>query len=532
MKKLLTLLILLIIGTAVMGYFYFSKIHQVKSGNDRALSVATLNAAMVVEFTAEENFFELMSEQSLLSNFLGTNAALELEAIKTKLSKSSTSLNKILGNKLFLSFVTDQKQNEYVVSTQLQKQSDLGNLVKELMEKGVLKNENNHLYTFHANDSLELFAGVKEDVFLVSPSKSVILERLNLVENTDKDFKDYIELRQSISKSKLMTIYLNLSKIDSYALNMMVGRLDGELAFLNKNNSFAEFSYNFSKDKLQLFGTTTMGKKSSYYDLFKNLNGVPFTINGLLPHNTSSYKFYGIDQTVKFQELLAKFFKEQNNSQLVEKTLKEISTKYNLDLRKLISENFNKELITFQLTTGERLGAIQFKNGDKMSQIMAELGEYSESNIGIFKDEQILYALFGDAFKRFNRPYFVIRNNTLIFAPNSSTLRDYLANYDAGKLLIKDTSYSKFRNEFPGDASLIFYFDLNASKTIVRNNLKSTYYRTFLANSGWGEFAHFAYQLTGDKGKFNSNILIDKKLPKSESASEINLKEILEEIDL
>lgn len=532
MKKLITILILLIVGTAVLGYLYFSKLHRTKTGIDRALSVSTLNAAAVIEFSAEDKFFDLMREQELLNKLIGLENSDKLELIKNRLLSNTTAKSILNGNRIFLSFVNDDKTPQILISTQLQDNQEANALVAELQNTGILKPEQNHLYNFLTNDSSTYFAGLKEDVFFVSTSKSVILERLNLTNNNNDAFKDYIEQRQNISKQKLMRIYVNYAEVDEYVSNLIAGRLDGELAFLNKNDAFAEFSYNFSKDKLQLFGTTQPGKRSDYFHLFKHLNGVTFNINGILPSNTSSYKFFGIDQIEKFQANLAMLFKAQNIAQVQENVRKIISSKYNLDLSKIVNEQFNKEIITFQLTTGERLAALAFKNGDRLNQVMSEIGDYSDGEIGIFKDDQVLYALFGDAFKRFNRPHFTIKNNYLIVAPNASTVRDYINSYNAGKLLINDVGYAKFRNEFPGEANLIFYFDLNSSKTIARNNLKNKYYRNYVATDGWGNFAHFAYQMSGDNGKFNTNIVMDKVLPKSEQSLEIDIEKILEEIEL
>ncbi len=532
MKKLILLLTALFLGTICMAYIYFSRINSVNSGIAHALNISTHNASFVFEFTADQNFMELMSEQDILDELIGTTLLNELIGVKNVLLTNKSAKAALENKKILIGAVVDSIQNEVILLAQLDNQKTANKFIDDLINDGILKNGEKNIYTFQVNDSLQYYAGITDDVFLVAAKKNIIEERLKLQSTSSTPFKEYIESRQKVSKPKLISLYVNYNKIDSYLSNILKGKLDGELAFLNKSKAFAELNYNFSKDKLQLYGTTKPDPRNTFISLFSGLKPVSISINNILPANTAAYKIYGISDITKFQEKLDLFFKEQKMDNAVQTVYKNIQDKYYTDIKKVIAENFKNEIMTFQLSTGERLGAIAFKNGDKISQILLELGESQDNEIGIFKEDNIPYALFGDAFKRFNRPYFILKDNYLIFTPNASTLRNYIDNYTNGKLLTQDVAYSKFRNEFPSDASIVYFYNLQSGKELLRRDLKPSVYKQFNQENSWKDYSFFTYQMSGDNGIFITNLLLNKVAPKAKQITELELDSLKAEISL
>lgn len=517
MKKLIILLTILFLGTIFMAYFYFSRINQVNSGIARALNIATHNTAFLFQFTADEKFIELMSEQSIISELIGPEKSKELIDLKNSLLQNNKVTEILTNKKFFVSKVISNNTNNILIITQLSDNKEAEAFVNYLSTDKKLQKLNNHLYLYEPNDSVKYYGTLIEDVFLLSVNKDIIAEKLTIDLTAPNLFKAYIEKRQEISKPKLISIYVNFGLIDKYLANFLKGKLDGELAFLNKSKAFADLNYTYSKDKFQLFGSTQPDPRNTYISFFSKYKPVPITINNVLPYNTASYKFFGVDNVAKFQADLDIFFKEQKVFNKVDEVLKKLTSNYNLDFKKIVSEQFNHEMISFQLGTGERLGAISFKDGDKLNQFFTEISEQVDGEINIFKEDNIPYNLFGDAFKRFTRPYFVIKDNNLIFTPNLSTLKNYLNDFNSGKVLTQNTDYSKFRNEFPHEANIVFFYNLQVGKTIIQRDLKPEVYKVFNQKNTWGNYLYWTYQMSGDNGIFNTNFLLNKKTPSIEN---------------
>ena len=57
-----------------------------------------------------------------------------------------------------------------------------------------------------------------------------------------------------------------------------------------------------------------------------------------------------------------------------------------------------------------------------------------------------------------------------------------------------------------------YYIGTKNSTDIFRNNILSPYYKHLRANEGLKNFDTFYYQMSADKGKFITNLLLNKYL--------------------
>ncbi|WP_368495418.1 DUF3352 domain-containing protein, partial [Bacillus toyonensis] len=75
----------------------------------------------------------------------------------------------------------------------------------------------------------------------------------------------------------------------------------------------------------------------------------------------------------------------------------------------------------------------------------------------------MLYSYFGEPFKKFKRPYYIIIDNYLVFANNASTVQSFLNSYKNNQLLINKESYITSVNQLPNTSSISFFVDLSNS---------------------------------------------------------------------
>ncbi|RYY11857.1 MAG: hypothetical protein EOO04_34515, partial [Chitinophagaceae bacterium] len=310
MNKLYIFLGTLIMGTFVMAYVYFSRINQVNAGSARAISVATHNAAVVFEFTADKKFFDLMREQEITAELIGKGQSDALIQLKDYLYNDRTCREGLTGRKVMFGILADGDSTNLIIATQFADVSTASAVTQSLTDQGSLKPFKNGINTLLLNDSTQFYVAFKEDLLMISPEAHILRERLALDPDKPGKFHEYVDQRQQISKSKLLTGYFDFNTIKRLGSVFISGKLDGELNFLNSLNAFGELNYNFSKRKLQLYGTNIVQGEQNYIALFSQLNPVPITINNILPENTSSYKIFGIDDIKKFTGLLFQHLQE------------------------------------------------------------------------------------------------------------------------------------------------------------------------------------------------------------------------------
>ena len=172
---------------------------------------------------------------------------------------------------------------------------------------------------------------------------------------------------------------------------------------------------------------------------------------------------------------------------------------------------FKDQLVTFQLNSTEKIGAINLTNGDKLMQLLIDLSSDYNDEIKVLKEADLLYAYFGQPFEGFKRPFYVILDNYLVFANHAATLQAFLNSYKNNELLINSANYINAGNQLPGNSSISFYIDHANSAEIFRKNLYPSFYKHLQSEKGLKNYDSFTYQLSGDNGKFQTNILINKQ---------------------
>ena len=98
---------------------------------------------------------------------------------------------------------------------------------------------------------------------------------------------------------------------------------------------------------------------------------------------------------------------------------------------------------------------------------------------------------------------------------NASSIQSFLNSYNTNKLLINDEDYQTFGNQLSASSTIIYYINNKNSVEIFSRNLKQPSYKKLISKNEMGEFSAFSYQLSGDKGRFLSNILLFKTPEKS-----------------
>ncbi|QNN40108.1 hypothetical protein [Pedobacter roseus] len=511
MKKIVILTSALFLGVAFMAYLYFSKLGTDNDAKDLALQSATNNAALVFSFQNDKGFYDIMEGQHLIQQVLGKDKMNLLRLLKTGVIDDN-GLNKYLKDQqVYISILPDSNKTlNFLITLQIQPDNDIKKFYEQLKTKKAISENSKELYTVKLNDSLSVYLGVHGQVLTVSTSLKLI-NNAN-VRLTENPFTEYIKENNRQIKNVLAHVYINFNQAPLLLKNIIAGNINGEIAIFNKQNSFAVLNYNFSKEKILFSGNTELKDQQNYLKLFENTVPQNTSIQNILPDNTANYVLYAYED---YKQWLKKLNNWQEQAKLNEKSstvIKKVKDEYRIDLNYIFPVYTKNQFILFQLSTTEKLGAISLSNGEKVKQLLLDVSADYNEEIKLFKSADILYSYFGEPFKKFGRPYYTIVDNNLIVANNASTLQSFLSDYKNNRLLIQTPQYLDAVNQISTTSNVSYYINTKNSADIFRNNIQLGFYKHLRADSGLKSFDTFYYQMSADRNKFITNLLLNKYL--------------------
>ncbi|RZK21264.1 MAG: hypothetical protein EOO86_01770 [Pedobacter sp.] len=509
MKKIIIIIITLLLGIILMTYLYFSKLGSENNAKDLALQCATNNAALVISFQNDKGFYEIIKAQNLIQQVLGEEKTGLLSKLKDVVINDNGLNSYIKDQRIYISILPDSNKTlNFLLTVQIKPEEDLNKLNKLIKSKKYISLVKKDLYHIKLNDSVSAYANVKDRVITLSTSLKLINDAA--IRLTENPFTDYIKENNGTTKSALAQIYVNFNQAPLLLKNVLAENINGNISFLNKQNSFASLNYNFSKERILFNGNTTLKNENDYLKLFEKSIAQSTTIQNILPENTASYTLYAINDYSSWHKDFIAQQTKLNGVKKIESIINNVKNEYRTDLNSIFPVYTKNEFTIFQLKTAEKLAAIQLSNGEKVKQLLFDVSTDYNDEIKIFKSSNVLYSYYGEPFKNFSRPYYCIIDNYLIVANYASTLQSFLNSYKSNKLLIQNAEYLDAMNQISSTSNVTFYVGLKNSNSILRDNLLSKYYQHFRADSGLKSFDTFCYQMVADKDKFITNTLLNK----------------------
>lgn len=512
MRRIYILLILLVFGVVGMAYLYFSNLNKEGSASDISLNLVSANAPILFTFENDRSFYEILSGQEITDHLLGQEKSKLLSSLRENIIRN-TSINRIFeGEKIIIGFLPGKNNKvDFLIATQ----TKLANIDISLLKpsKATVKKEGSQ-YRIKFSDSTECFLSMVNKSIFLSNNKEV-LSKIGGTKLPTNDFADYIKQNARVNKNTLANVYIDYAKLPSLLKNILNSNLTGELSIFNKQDTYASLSYNFGSDKLLLNGYTNIQNPQNYFKLFVDQKEQKINIDQLFPEQTANYTLFAIDDYKKWSDAFNKLQKERKEDIKIEQQHKAISEKYRIDINQTFPQYFSKQFAVLQLNSGEKMGIIEIKNGDKLGQLLLDLSSEYAPDIRIFKEANLLSNFFGEPFKRFERPFYTIIDNHFVAANYASTIQVFLNSYKNNHLLAATSNYNHFKDQTSSAATISFYINNKNSNDIFGRNLKAPFYKQYQSKKGWKDFNAFGYQLSADNGKFISNILLLKNQTKA-----------------
>lgn len=509
MRKIYFTLTFLLLGVVGVAYLYFSTLNKENDANDHALRLVSGHAGIIFCFDNDKSFYEILGRQQIFDDILGERKSDLLKSLHQYFPLRTT--HKFLSEdaKVYIGFIPGNKNSiDFVIAAQPNTKASLTEVINTLKEVGVREQGNYHQLTFP--DSTSCFITVHEKYILLA-NTAESLKKLTTAPISDNQFAQYIKQASRFSKNTLANVYINYDKIPLLLKNISTTPPNEGFSVFGKQNSYAALSYNFSSDKLLLSGYTDIRDPNHYLSLFVNQHEQKITLDQVLPDKTANYIIYAFQDYKQWKKELDNWFQHTKELDKITKSFKQLNNKYRIDIPQSFPQYLQQQIAVFQLNSREKLGVLEINNGDKLEQLLLDISTEYNPDIRIFKEPRLLYYLFGEPFKSFNRPYYTIIDNHFVFANYASSLQVFLNSYKNNQILGRNENYLQFKEQTSSTATISAYISRENSSDIFRRYVRLPYYRQYWAEKGFREYNAFAYQLSADNERFMSNVLLLKK---------------------
>ena len=523
MKKIYITLFTLVLAMMAMVYFYFSNLDTQNNNHDLSLNAVAANSGLIFCLRNDKDIVNILSGQDYFQKLVGANTSKQLTALKENILSIGTVSNLMIDRKVYIGFLPAGKRtNDYLLCTELVGKEDHITLINTLKSAKVRVDSISGGFKLTTKDSSIFYLGIKENLLVLSGSNQPMLNALNsTATQASTNFVSYIKSAGKFGKNSLANLYIDYNRFPQLLKAVIPNTLDGELSVFNKQDSYAVLNYNFSKERVFFNGSSVINNHNSYLSLFTSAAPLKNAIDNILPANTANFTLYAIADYTTWHKSLQQWFTANKDHGKVKKTITSANQKYRLNLDQIFPKYFKNQFINFQLKTTEKIGAVQLINGDKVSQLLLDISENYNDDIKLLKEPDLLYCYFGEPFKKFRKPYYIIIDNYMVFSNYASTLQTFLNNYRNNQLLVNEKDYINLYNQIANNATVTFYVNHKNSDNLILNTFYTDYYRYFESEDGFKDFSSLIYQLSGDKGSFQTNFLINT-IPKITQDSTLN----------
>lgn len=511
MKKIYLTLIILITAMLGMAYLYFSKLNRETSSNESSLHAATANSGLVFCIQNDKSIFEILKGQDFFQKLIGAEKFAQIRLLKDHFT-ANPAINGLIAHKnIFISFSAGKNKGiDYLISTQLNDDRNAALLLESIKSNGMQVNTTDGMLKLTLKDSTTFYLAIEKNLVLLSNAPGPVSAAMP--GNTPvaaQDFTAFIKSSDKLSKNSVGNLYIDFSRLPVLLKSILPGSLGGGLSVFANQHSFSALNYNFSRERLFFNGNSRINDKKNYLSLYTDLEPQKNSIDNLLPESTANFSLFSIPGYTHWRESLRAWFALRKEDAAVKKIIATTNSTYRLNIEEIFPRYFKDQLICFQLKSAENIGAVNLTNGDKVAQLLLDISGDYDQDIKKLKISGLLYCYFGEPLKKFSSPYYTIIDNYMVFSNQPGALQIFLTQYRNNKLLINDPGYVSLYSQIRNSANVTWYVNQKNSVNLARNTLFNTYYEQFTDKRGLGNFSSFIYQLSGDKGNFQTNCLIN-----------------------
>jgi hypothetical protein len=388
-------------------------------------------------------------------------------------------------------------------------------------------------------------------VYFTSESELILASsNLNLLEESIAQLKSGETLRKDENFEKALdaagknveaNIFINFEKMPAYLSGAFKSGIKGLQSSIGNFASWMELDLNLKPNGLTFNGFTyTNDSLPQYLQLFLDQKPQPISFPEVLPSNTASFLFFGIDNAISFSSDYRKMLEQFGNLGNLDAQLDSLNNLYDIDLEQNLlawvgnsfglciteprHESFaDNSYLIFETKSSDLAAKLLDDLAVKLAEKSGQIPETRPENGILIKQlplNGIVGKLLGVEFEDFNTPSYAIINNHVVFGTNTESVVSFLQHVQADRTLAKELSFSRFAENLGSTFNVFSYHHLKQSKNILSSYLNRDAIQVLTSNPELMQsFEALGTQISSTGQSFYSNVFL-KYDPKWEDENE------------
>lgn len=294
---------------------------------------------------------------------------------------------------------------------------------------------------------------------------------------------DFIAINQKVGYDDLVRLYVQYEYLDDY-YRYFSNQPTEWVNRVSENFLFSGFSFDLNNtSKITADGFTNISlKQENYLEALQKSGKAERTVPKIAPEQTALYISYGFDSFAAFYENFEAVQKANDSEaynnylegiQKVERLLK-------IDVKKNFVDWIGEEIallqIKSQIVKGKNDLALVLKTKDveaakqnleivlrqikKKTPVKFKAVHYKGHEINFLSIKGFFKILLGNRFSEFDKPYFTIIDEYVVFSNSPNTLKSMISNVVDEKTLDASETFAAFNKEFESESSLFVYANI------------------------------------------------------------------------
>ncbi|MGE0638212.1 MAG: DUF3352 domain-containing protein [Bacteroidia bacterium] len=370
-----------------------------------------------------------------------------------------------------------------------------------------------------------------QGVFIASYSLLLTESAIDQLNNGGSMMKDdyFVKAVESSGKNVEVNIYINYKRFPSYVQLFLKAENSSALEALSKLAEWSELDVNQRPEGLMLNGFTYPNDTAAHYlNLFTVQKPQEVEFPAVLPANTATFMFFGINDILSFYSDYKTHLKRIKDIDRYELEVKNINTTYDIDIElslfSWMGNQFGMCITEPKATAFSENTYAVFKArrgelaNDLLSGLVKSLSEkqgeaeqevYQEYTITNINLPRVLPRLFGSAFEQMETTYYTILGDYVIFGNTMQSVKNYINYYIADKTLGKDVYFSSYSENLSSTFNVFIYSSPSRSKNIVDSYVnRETSKELDNSEETLRKFEGLAVQMSSNGSAFYTNVYL------------------------
>jgi len=343
---------------------------------------------------------------------------------------------------------------------------------------------------------------------------------------------DFIEVKKKTGYDDMFRLYLQHDFIDNYA-KYFTDQSTPLIKSLTENFLFSGFSFDLKSNNTMIAnGFTSINEQNvSFLKALQKSGTGKRTVPEIAPKRTAFYMSFGFDS---FTELYSNFLEIQEENPVAyeayNKQLNTIESLLKIDVKENFVSWIDDEIAVIQIQSSIAKGkndvALVVKTNDiedalsnlafvqkqlkKRTPVKFKSINYKDHTINFMSIKGFFKLFLGNLFNSFDKPYYTIIDDYVVFSDKPNTLKSIIDDYIAEETLDSSEDFEHFNDYFKNESSVFTYVNtpvlyenmLTLADKKTKAQIKKN--RDFIIC-----FPQIGFQLSPSSQLFKSRLVVD-----------------------